>query len=90
MTACRLALHKAELRGGEGGVRDYKVKAIFMGHIRERLGEQGMKDLKRHTPNEYELFREKTSLSAMILPVVGGWRWRRTGQQKSEETNRVS
>lgn len=39
-----------------------------MGQIRETGGkEPGRKDLKRQTPNEYKSFREKTSLSAMML-----------------------
>ncbi len=56
------------LRVGSAGLQS---QAIFMGHIRETGGEEPCrKDLKSQTPNEYESFREKTSLLAMIFLVT--------------------
>ena len=67
--------------GDVGGGVGLQSRAIFTGHIRERL-EGSQKDLKRQTPNEYELLTEKTSLSAMILPV--------TDEETSGEVNCAS
>lgn len=55
-----------------------------MGHIIRTEGEKpGGKDLKRQTPNES--FREKTSLSAIILAVIE----RRGGTAVNIEVRRV-
>lgn len=67
--------------GDVGGGAGLQSRAIFTGHIRERL-ERSQRDLKRQTPNEYESLTEKTSLSAMILPV--------TDEETSGEVNCAS